>query len=158
MPRATVAIVLLLLWGLGTAGCGDQVSYDPGAAPDDANPPGAGSSDASVGAALVTISPEEASELLQDPPPGLVVLDVRTAGEFEAGHLEGAIQLDFHADDFEARVGALDRHVPYLLYCQSGGRSASTLATMRGLGFRQVYEIDGGYGAWTAAGLPVTRD
>jgi rhodanese-related sulfurtransferase len=160
MPRTTFAIVpLLLCWYPCAVGCGDQVSYAPGTESDDANQPdGAGTSDAPGGPTLVTVSPQKALELLQDPPEGLVVLDVRTTGEFEAGHLEGAIQLDFYADDFETRVGALDRNVPYLLYCQSGGRSASTLNTMRGLGFRQVYEIDGGYGAWTAAGLPVAQD
>ena len=109
-------------------------------------------------AVLVTVSPEEALAILEDPPEGLVVLDVRTAGEFERGHLEGAVQLDFYGDDFATQVDALDKEVPYLLYCQSGGRSGQTLTMMGELGFREVYEIDGGYGAWTAAGLPTVED
>jgi rhodanese-related sulfurtransferase len=45
--------------------------------------------------------------------------------------------------------------VPYLLYCRSGNRSAQAREMMRGLGFAEVYEIDGGITAWTEAGLGV---
>lgn len=76
------------------------------------------------------------------------VLDVRTAGEFEAGHIEGAINIDFYADDFESQIEALDKNVTYYVYCQSGGRSGQTKNMMAEKGFVEVYNLIGGYGGW----------
>ncbi len=87
--------------------------------------------------------------------PGTVVLDVRTPQEYAAGHLEGARLLDISAADFATRLGALDRKAPYAVYCRSGNRSATALATMRQLGFTTAYHLGEGISAWTAAGLPV---
>jgi len=88
--------------------------------------------------------------------PNTVVLDVRTAAEFGEGHLPGAINIDVNAADFSTKVGALDKAVPYAVYCRSGNRSATALRIMDGLGFTQAYHLGGGIGAWTAAGGPTT--
>lgn len=104
---------------------------------------------------IETLTPESAAELVAAPPPGLVVLDVRTAEEFGSGHLAGATNIDIYADDFRARLDTLDRTVPYLVYCRSGNRSAQAVDIMRDLGFSQVYEVRGGIVAWTASGLPI---
>ena len=80
--------------------------------------------------------------------PGGAVLDVRTPAEFAAGHIEGAVNLDANADDFEAKLKALDRDAPYLLHCASGGRSRRALAAMEPLAFERVYHLAGGYIAW----------
>jgi rhodanese-related sulfurtransferase len=84
--------------------------------------------------------------------PGAVVLDVRTAAEFAAGHLPGAVNLDASAADFRERLEVMDRSTTYAVYCQSGRRSAAALATMADLGFTQAVDLEGGIGAWTAAG------
>jgi len=89
--------------------------------------------------------------------PGTVVLDVRTAAEFADGHLPAAINIDVNAADFSTKVGALDKNVPYAVYCRSGNRSATALRIMEGLGFSQAYHLGGGIGAWTAAGGPTTK-
>ena len=102
------------------------------------------------------ISPADGAGLLDDPPPDLVVLDVRTLEEFATGHLEDATMLDFHRTDFVDRLAQLDRDTPYLLYCRSGNRSGQTRAIMEELGFTDVADIDGGVLAWDAAGLPLT--
>lgn len=86
--------------------------------------------------------------------PGTVVVDVRTRGEFEGGHLQGARHIDV-SDNFRAGIESLDRSAPYALYCRSGNRSAQAMATMREAGFQRVYHLEGGIGAWQAAGLPV---
>lgn len=84
--------------------------------------------------------------------PGAVVLDVRTAAEFAAGHLPGAVNVDASAADFRERLEAMDRGTTYAVYCQSGRRSAAALATMADLGFTKAVDLEGGIGAWAAAG------
>lgn len=84
----------------------------------------------------------------------LVVLDVRTATEFQGGHIAGAKNLDFNADTFADELGKLDRQTPYLVHCAAGGRSTRALSVLRQLGFRSVTHLDGGFNAWTEAGLP----
>ena len=98
----------------------------------------------------------DAAEVFENQPDDLVVLDVRTPDEFNAGHLDGAIMIDFYEADFRAQIAELDRDVPYLLYCRSGNRSGSTADIMADLGFSDVIDIDGGINAWQAAGQPVT--
>ncbi len=114
-----------------------------------------GSSTATATATIETISPAEAADLLEGVPTGLVVLDVRTPDEFAAGHLAGAVNLDYSAAGFAGELGALDREVPYLLYCRTGNRSAQAREMMRDQGFAEVHEIEGGIVAWAEAGLPV---
>ncbi len=116
------------------------------------------SSESSIEAAGVrTVSPEEGAAIQASPPESLVILDVRTAEEFAEGHLEGAVMVDFYADDFKAQLEELDPTVPYLLYCQSGNRSGQAAAMMEDLGYGDVADIDGGILAWSAAGLDVTQ-
>jgi rhodanese-related sulfurtransferase len=116
---------------------------------------GGGEGAATAEAAIETISAADASALLASAPAGLVVLDVRTPEEFASGHLAGAAGLDFYAATFADDLSALDREVPYLLYCRSGNRSGQAREMMRSLGFAEVHEIAGGINAWVEAGLPV---
>ena len=104
---------------------------------------------------ISTISVDAAAAITDNPPDGLVVLDVRTPEEFAAGHLAGAVNLDFYAATFADDLAALDREVPYLLYCRSDNRSGQVREMMRSLGFILVYELDGGILAWAEAGLPL---
>lgn len=82
----------------------------------------------------------------------LVVLDIRTPGEFEAGHIPGATNIDFRADTFETDLAQLDRGKSYLVHCASGGRSTQALAILQKLDFERVYHLDGGFNAWKAEG------
>ena len=98
---------------------------------------------------------DDVAEIVAAPPDELVILDIRTPEEFAAGHLAGAINLDYYAADFEARLGQLDPSVPYVMYCNSGNRSGNTLPLMDSIGFQEVYELEGGIQAWLSAGEPV---
>jgi len=100
-------------------------------------------------------SATEAQELLTEQPAGLTILDVRTPQEYADGHLSGAANLDFYEPDFAASLDELDKEQPYFVYCRSGSRSESAIETMKGLGFTEVYELDGGIVSWVQAGLPV---
>ena len=108
-------------------------------------------------AELETLPVDEIQEIVASPPADLVVLDIRTPEEFAGGHLSGAINIDYYADDFEAQLGELDLEVPYVMYCNSGNRSGNALPVMDSLGFSEVYELDGGIQAWYAANLPIER-
>ncbi len=96
-------------------------------------------------------------EIVATPPADLVVLDIRTPEEFTAGHLANAINIDYYADDFEAKLAELDLAVPYVMYCNSGNRSSNALPVMDSIGFEEVYELDGGIQAWFGAGLPIEQ-
>ena len=86
-----------------------------------------------------------------------VVLDIRTAKEFSAGHIPAARNLDFNAADFEKQLAELDRTKTYLVHCASGGRSGRSLETFKKLKFEAVYHLDGGFNAWQRAGKPVEK-
>jgi protein disulfide-isomerase len=83
-----------------------------------------------------------------------VILDVRTEKEFAAGHLQGAVNLDINAPDFEAKTAALDKGKVYLVHCASGVRSARACEKLVRLDFHALYNLPGGYNAWVKAGLP----
>lgn len=99
----------------------------------------------------------ESQELLAQPPTGLVVLDIRTPQEYAEGHLAGSSNLDFYEPDFAASLDALDKELPYFVYCRSGNRTSQTIETMKDLGFTEVYELDGGIITWAEAGLPIEQ-
>lgn len=82
-----------------------------------------------------------------------VVVDVRTPEEFEAGHVEGATNIDAQADDFEQQVAELDPGATYVVYCRTGSRSAEAAQVMRDAGLTVV--DGGGLEDMTAAGYVV---
>ena len=57
----------------------------------------------------------------------IALIDVRTPEEYEAGHIEGAKNINFLAPDFAEKMGELDKTKPVMIYCQAGGRSAKAL-------------------------------
>lgn len=99
---------------------------------------------------LTTRAPEAFRDALRAP--NTVVLDVRTPEEYAAGHLEGAVNINFYEPDFHTRLETLDKTVPYAVYCHSGGRSGKALERMRELGFTSVMNLQGGIVAWQQAG------
>jgi rhodanese-related sulfurtransferase len=85
------------------------------------------------------------------------VLDVRTPDEFASGHIPGAVNIDFHAGDFEQKIAALDKTASYLVHCASGNRSRQSLPLFEKQGFQHIYHLDGGLHAWENAGLPIEK-
>lgn len=88
--------------------------------------------------------------------PNAPIIDVRTPDEFSGGHLQNAQNIDVSSSDFEQQIETLDKSKPVFIYCLSGGRSASAANTMRGAGFKEVYELNGGLMKWRGANLPET--
>lgn len=81
------------------------------------------------------------------------LLDVRTPGEYEAGHLANAMNVNWNGNDFEQQVSKLDKNKPVMVYCQAGGRSAAAAAKLESMGFKEVYDMQGGYGTWKRDGM-----
>ncbi len=86
-----------------------------------------------------------------------VILDVRTPGEFSAGHIPGAVNLDYNAPDFQAKAAALDKSRTYLVHCAVGGRSVRACEKLSHLDFPSLYNLPGGFKAWAKAGQPVEK-
>ena len=87
----------------------------------------------------------------------VVVLDIRTPGEFKKGRIAGAKNIDFQAPDFEERIEGLDKSKSYLVHCASGGRSTRSLPLFKKHEFKSVYHLDGGIKSWEKAGLPLEK-
>ncbi|GAA4442734.1 hypothetical protein GCM10023188_42770 [Pontibacter saemangeumensis] len=111
-------------------------------------------SESGVSSKLQPISSQETKALLAQQA-DVVILDVRTPAEYEAGHLQGARLMDIYAADFQERLQALDPTKTYLVYCAVGGRSREALQLMGQLGFQQVYDASEGFSALKTAGVPV---
>jgi len=82
------------------------------------------------------------------------VVDVRSVGEFAAGHLPGAINIPM--ETFESRLGDLDLSAPTILVCQSGNR-AGIVCEQASHHFKNVTVLDGGTNAWVQNGNPVVQ-
>lgn len=84
------------------------------------------------------------------------LLDVRTAGEFQSGHLKNALQADWlNKEQFAERIKYLDKSKPLLVYCASGMRSAAAAQYLTANGFTNVQNLKGGMTAWKLEGRPV---
>lgn len=82
------------------------------------------------------------------------LVDVRTPGEFRNGHLKNAMNIDWNADDFTEKAMALDKEKSVFVYCMSGPRSTAAAAKLQKMGFKNIYEMQGGMMKWRNANLP----
>ena len=136
-----VAAAALLTLGLAACGSDDAsttTSSAAAAAPSPVSPITAADPDAFV-AVIGT--------------PGVTLIDVRTPDEFAAGHIDGAINIDFQSPTFADDIGKLDHTAAYAVYCHSGNRSGQAEALMASIGFTNMTDLTGGITAWTAAGM-----
>lgn len=105
------------------------------------------------------IAPEEAITVIAalQGDPEFVLLDIRTPAEVEAGHLPGAVGLDFRSPTSENELGQGDRKLIYLIYCRTANRSGQALGVMREMGFAKVYNMQGGITLWKQLGYPICK-
>lgn len=105
------------------------------------------------------ITPEEAYTLIQKNKDNrnFVILDVRTPQEFTNEHIENAVNLDYYSKTFKGDLNSLDKNKTYIIYCRSGSRSKMSLDIVKELGFREAYDILGGFTQWKAKGMPTTK-
>ena len=101
-------------------------------------------------------SPMQATQMMNRGK-GTAVVDVRTADEFAAGHLRDAKNIPLA--DLGNRVGELDKAKvkTVIVVCQSGARANKAARQLKAAGFEDIYSLEGGIAAWTAAGLPLIK-
>jgi rhodanese-related sulfurtransferase len=105
-----------------------------------------------VGYGDVTV--ERAMELINEKP-SLVILDVRTDGEFRDGHIEGAMNIP--VNELEGRLGELERDDELLVYCRTGNRSGTAVNILKENGYSKIYHMYRGITAWITAGYPTVK-
>ncbi len=105
------------------------------------------------------ISAKEANALIEENSgsPEFVILDVRTSEEYNSGHIESAVNIEYKSNDFKQNIEKLDRDKVYITYCRSGRRSTGASELMKGIGFENIYIIEGGIVAWDKAQLPTVK-
>ena len=88
-----------------------------------------------------------------------VLLDVREAEEFAAGHLPGAVHASRGLLEFKLSGSPqlASRDLSFVIYCKTSGRAALAAVAMREMGYLNVKSIAGGFDAWAAAGKPVHK-
>lgn len=86
-----------------------------------------------------------------------VILDVRTKEETLNGHLLNASFIDFYDAGFAEKASWIKKGQPVYVYCHAGGRSAKAAEILLGLGFKEVYNLVGGYSNWNKSGYPIKK-
>ncbi len=86
-----------------------------------------------------------------------IILDVRTPGEFNSGHVEGAKIMDINNKSFKDEINKLDKNKTYYVYCKTGIRSRSAVGYMTQSGFKNVCDIEGGIGNLARAGVQIVK-
>lgn len=103
-----------------------------------------------------SVNVEEFAQTIQSEQ--VVLLDVRTAGEYATGHLTGAINIDVKQADFESQaLKTLPKGNKVALYCRSGRRSKMAADILAKKGY-SIVELNSGIMGWSNAGQPTTKE
>ncbi len=87
------------------------------------------------------LSPKEVDEKK-----GMVLLDVRTNKEYEQGHIPGAVHIPL--TDLGDKIKKLKKDREIVVFCQNGNRSIWAIKRLLGMGYKNLYNLKGGYSAW----------
>ena len=103
-----------------------------------------------------TVSSDDFAQIISDTA-AVQLVDVRTKGEYDEGHIEGALLVDFYSYNFKEQAAAkLSKEKAVAVYCRSGRRSASAAQKLVKLGY-EVINLDGGILAWQRAKMPIAK-
>jgi phage shock protein E len=76
------------------------------------------------------------------------IIDIRTPQEFNQGHIEGAVNINFYDSNFIDQIAKYDKNQPIFIYCRSGNRTSSASRKMADFGFTQINDLEGGILYW----------
>ena len=115
------------------------------------------STSCSAGGEYTNISPEQAKEMLASGDSDLLLLDVRTKGEYKEGHIKGAKLIPV-----QVLSGMIDEITDYrekkvIVYCRSGKRSLKASSLLQEKGFKTIYNMDGGIKKWGRLGYDIEK-
>lgn len=151
IPMNTVMNFALILAVVATVSC----TTSPSPQPADVNAP-AESAQTAQSTVAKDVDVQTFHQMMADHPEA-IVLDVRTPEEVAAGMIPSAKHIDFYDPNFASLIGEFPKDKPVMVYCAAGGRSGQAMNKMKGLGFLEVYNLNGGYRAWSSAGMPTTK-
>ena len=103
---------------------------------------------------ITMIDSEKMKTLLQNEDMQLV--DVRTVEEFNEQYIKDAENIVYD-DNFEEKLGKLEKDKPIIIYCRSGRRTALSADIMEKQGFIKIYELEGGIMQWMKEGNPIKK-
>ena len=95
------------------------------------------------------ISSKPITEVSQSELNNVILIDVRTPEEFEAGHLENAKNINWYDTDFSTQFDEISKEETVYVYCKMGGRSAKAQHVLDSLGYKNVVNLEGGYDAYS---------
>lgn len=103
---------------------------------------------------IQTVSVQQLKDAI-DQNPGLCLIDVREAWEWQSGHIAEAVLIP--KDELRASIATHtpDHDTAVYLYCKGGVRSLYAAQELLAMGYRNVYSVDGGIMAWQACAYPV---
>jgi len=87
----------------------------------------------------------------------IILIDIRTKQEFDAGHIEGAIMIDWYQRYFETAANKLDKNATVLIYCRSGNRTSKAKYMLIGMGFTDIYNLEFGLNDWLKNGFELVK-
>ena len=102
------------------------------------------------------ITVEQMTEALEDT--SIQLIDVRTGQEYLTGHLKNSHNICVTDDDFEEKAASLDRDKPVYVYCKKGGRSARAAEILKEMGFKKIYDLEGGIVLWEESGQDTEKE
>ena len=80
------------------------------------------------------------------------LIDVRTQDEFDLGHIDSAINLDFYSETFQNEILSLRKNEKIVLYCRTNNRSSKTATILKENGYKDISVIRGGITEWVKNG------
>lgn len=104
-----------------------------------------------------SIPPTAFAEKIKETP-NAQLFDVRSTEEFDGQHIANAININWNGEDFVGKISNYDKTKPVFVYCLSGGRSKKAAEKMQELGFKKIYELEGGIMKWNASGIEASTD
>jgi thioredoxin 1 len=105
---------------------------------------------------VTTLPPADFKKKLTNEP-GAQLVDVRTPEEYNSGHLANAMNIDLRNDDHKKQFSSLDRNKAVFVYCLAGSRSSAAADELADMGFKRIFDLQGGILKWTNAGLPLAN-
>jgi len=105
------------------------------------------------GSKISLISASELNKVNKD----ILLIDVRTPEEYASGHLENSVNIDYKADNFKELIAELDTNQDVYVYCKVGGRSNNSAKMMKKMGFKKIYDLEGGILQWEKEDFKIVK-
>ena len=81
-----------------------------------------------------------------------ILVDVRTAEEYESGHIQDAVNFDFYSKSFQNDILSLEKSASIVLYCRTQNRSTKTANYLKENGYKEITVLEGGITSWVKNG------